>query len=325
MIRNVAIIGAGLSGLIAAQQLKDHCRVSLFDKSRGLGGRMSTRYAGDYEFDHGAQYFTARDPRFQDFIIKAIEQGVVAPWQGRAVYKTNNDLVADIGGDRFVAVPRMNSLAKTLTQGLDIKLGAKVLKLTRIDNKWTLQFEDGLSKSGFDFVICAVPSAQAQALLPSEFSEMMVLKNAQMATCFALMVGFYELHDFGWDSLRSQEGPAAWLAVNSSKPGRRKNKVTLIVHSAADWSDLHANADCAWVQSEMETLASTLCATDISKAPHRVLHRWLYASVSAPSQQAALYDREIGLVVCGDWCLGDRIEGAYLSGLAAADRLLNSL
>ena len=91
----IAIIGAGLSGLTAAHQLKHVAQVKLFDKSRGVGGRMSTRYAGDYEFDHGAQYFTARDPRFQDAVEAAIEQGVVAPWDGRAVYKKDGAMIAD--------------------------------------------------------------------------------------------------------------------------------------------------------------------------------------------------------------------------------------
>ncbi|MDA8708060.1 FAD-dependent oxidoreductase [Hellea sp.] len=315
----IAIIGAGLSGLTAAHQLKHIAQVKLFDKSRGVGGRMSTRYAGDYEFDHGAQYFTARDPRFQAAVEAAIEQGVVAPWDGRAVYKKDGAMIADTGGDRFVGTPRMNSWPKALAEGLDITLGARVSKLKRDSKKWTLIFEDGQEEGGFDRVICAVPSVHAIDLLPNEFSGMAALKATKMEACFALMVGWVGHHDFGWDTLRVNNDVNAWLAVNSAKPDRSKSVTTLMVHAAPDWSNEHADADRAWVQAQMETSASALCGLDVSKAPHLSLHRWLYASVSKSPEQGALYDPALGLAACGDWCLGGRVEGAYLSGLAAAE------
>jgi len=325
MTKRIAIIGAGLSGLIAAQVLKDKAHVCLFDKSRGVGGRMSTRYAGQYEFDHGAQYFTARDVRFQKVVLGAIEQGAVAPWRARALYKKDGKMLPDTGGDRFVSIPRMNSWTKDLAKGLDVTLGTRVSGLAREQNKWTLNFEDGTSQGHFDYVVSAVPSIQAQALLPAEFGGMAALESTQMDACFALMVGFEKQYNFGWDSLRVNDEINTWLAVNSSKYGRNNNFTTLMVHAAPDWSNTHAEADRAWVQAQMEASASGLCGVDINKAPHRVLHRWLYASVSRSPEQGALHDPALGLVACGDWCLGGRVEGAYLSGLAAADNLLNNL
>ena len=324
MTKNIAIIGAGLSGLTAAHALSGSAKVKLFDKSRGVGGRMSTRYAGEYEFDHGAQYFTARDPRFQDAVVAAIEQGVVAPWEGRAFYLKDHGMSRDTGGDRFVGVPRMNSWAKALAEGLDISLGARVSQVLRTEDKWTLHFEDGSEHGGFDHVICAVPSVQAQVLLPDDFSGMDAIKAAKMQACFALMVGFDEEHDFGWDSLRVSDNVNAWLAVNSDKPGRAKAKTTLMVHAAPEWSDTHAEAERDWVQAEMEASAAKLCGVDIAAAPHIALHRWLYASVSASPKMGALHDAASGLTACGDWCLGGRVEGAYLSGLAAAEMVLRN-
>jgi predicted NAD/FAD-dependent oxidoreductase len=213
---NIAIIGAGLSGLTAAHNLKTISDVKLFDKSRGVGGRMSTRYAGDYEFDHGAQYFTARDSRFQLAVETAIEQGYVTPWNGRAFYQESFERVPDTGGDRFVGTPRMNSWPKALAQGLDIFAGARVTKLSYIDGSWRLYFEDGSEDSGYDYVICAVPSVQALDLLPPNFSGIEALKVTKMEACFALMIGLEGERDFGWDSLRVKDSAVAWMAVNSS-------------------------------------------------------------------------------------------------------------
>ena len=325
MKHKIAIIGAGLSGLIAAHELKIVSDVKLFDKSRGVGGRMSTRYAGNYEFDHGAQYFTARDPRFQSAVEKAVEQGVVAPWLGKALYKTESGLVADTGSDRFVGTPRMNSWAKSLAEGLDIDLGMRVSQLSRHDSQWTLNFENGEPQRGFDAIICAVPSVQAISLLPEDFSGRPALEKTQMEACFALMIGFDAVHDFGWSSLRVRNDVNAWLAVNSDKPGRDKTLTTLMVHAAPEWSSENANADRDWVQAQMEASASRLCGVDVSKAPHRTLHRWLYASVSASPNQGVLFDAKLSLAACGDWCNGGRVEGAYLSGLAAAEAVSKSL
>ena len=324
MTKNIAIIGAGLSGLTAAHALKGSASVKLFDKSRGVGGRMSTRYAGDYEFDHGAQYFTARDPAFQNAVEAAIEQGVVAPWDGRAFYLKEDGMTADTGGDRFVGAPRMNSWAKFLAQGLDISLGSRVSELERDGQEWKLHFEDGSVQRGFDHVICAIPSVQAIALLPESFSGMTALKAVQMDACFALMIGLDQAYDFDWDSLRTQQGPASWLAVNSDKPGRAEDQTTLMVHAGPEWSNEYAESDRAWVEREMIRAASDICGQDLSKADYLTLHRWLYASVSASPKMGAIYDAASGLTACGDWCLGGRVEGAYLSGLAAAQTVFKN-
>ena len=85
-VPRVAVIGAGLAGLICAERLiRQGWPVTVFDKGRGPGGRMATRRADDLRFDHGAQYFTARDQRFRDRVDAWVHDGVVALWNGRIV------------------------------------------------------------------------------------------------------------------------------------------------------------------------------------------------------------------------------------------------
>ncbi len=322
-MQKIAIIGAGIAGLTAAREIRrlagDTVEVIIFEKSRGVSGRMSTRYAADFEFDHGAQYFTAKDPVFKRFVKTAMKQGHIADWSARALYLTDKGLEPDTGAKRFVATPRMNSLCKIMAQPFDVRLGHRAEKLTRAQSgRWTIKFESHKPQSGFDHILLAIPSHQALPLLPRQFSARDAVTKTKMDACFALMVGHEVLPEFGWDSLRLTGLPVSWMAVNHSKAGRKSPPSTLLIHAAPKWSNHNKDMDRNWVQIKIENIVSEILDLDISTLRHRVLHRWLYASVSHSPQESSFYDPDLNLGVCGDWCLGGRVEGAYLSGLSLA-------
>ena len=321
----VAVIGAGISGMACARELlRQGLKVKIYDKSRGVGGRLSTRYAGDYEFDHGAQYFTAVDPAFKRLVDEALEAGVVAPWEGRALYLSDDIAAPDHGKPRFVGIPRMNSFAKWLGEGLDVDLGRRVSAIGE-EGGWRLSFEDDSHEMGFSAVVLSVPAPQALPLLPDDFAHIDAIRSAKMDACFALMVGLEGEHDFGVTSLRAKHLPVDWIAVNSTKPGRPDGVTTLIIHAEADWSNAHVEADRDHIARVLRQTASDLLFHDLSDAPHQTLHRWLYSSVAHPVDEPALYDPDLRIAVCGDWCPGGRVEGAYLSGISAAERLAQDL
>ena len=312
----IAILGAGVAGLSAARELRRHgVGVKLFDKSRGVGGRMSTRYAGEWEFDHGAQFFTVQDAEFQAEINEAISAGAVAPWPAKALYLKTGSLSADTGRDRYVGTPRMNSLPKYWAEGLDIDLGRRVTALTKAET-WTLRFEDGSQEAGFDGVISTLPPAQAEKILPSAFPKRAAVTSADMHVCFCLMIGLDTPINPGWDTLRVKDLPIDWIAINNAKPGRSQDVGTIVVHSEAAWSDANVDTDRARVQDIMLKSASALLGMPLAEAPHIALHRWLYASSKSSPDVPCLKGE--GLVVAGDWCLGGRVQGAWLSGRAAA-------
>lgn len=316
----IAILGCGIAGLSAARALKQSgIEVVLFDKSRGVGGRMSTRYADAWEFDHGAQYFTVQDSDFQAEVDAAIEAGVVAPWDARALYLKTGALSTDTGRQRYVGQPRMNSLPKFWAKGFDINLGKRVALVEKTDS-WKLSFEDGSTASGFDGVISTLPPAQAEKILPKKFPKRASIKATEMHVCFCLMVGLSAPINPGWDTLRVKDLPIDWIAMNHAKPGRSKDVGTIIVHSEAVWSDAHADVDRAYVQDVMIKSASALLGLPLIDAPHIALHRWLYASNKTSPNVPCLKDD--GFVVAGDWCLGGRVQSAWLSGRAAAQAFL---
>lgn len=317
----IAIIGAGLAGLTLARALPQHAEVTLFEKSRGIGGRMATRYAGEYEFDHGAQFFTARTDAFANLIHKYETSGHVRPWP---------DAVATHGGaretskDKYVASPRMNTLCKTLADGLDVRVKVQVAKINRIGENWQITDSNGQTHGPFEWVICATPAPQASVLLPDDFSEHTALVNVRMAGCFALMLGYDQPINLPWTALRAQNNPVGWMALNSAKPGRN-GATALLIHASNEWAEAHLEDDKETVQAVLMAAASALAGVNLSGAAHTALHRWRYAATPTPAGADFLLDRENKLAACGDWCLGSKVEAAFTSGQKLGEHLDNIL
>ena len=126
------IIGAGLSGLMAARSLHDAgVEVTVIDKGRGVGGRLATRRIGDARFDHGAQFFTVRSDEFRSHVDGWLAAGVVREWcRGFG----END-----GHPRYVGAGGMTSLAKHLASGLDVRTGELAFTLREEHGRWQVQ------------------------------------------------------------------------------------------------------------------------------------------------------------------------------------------
>lgn len=343
---HIAIIGAGMAGVVAARTLTQagH-RVTLLEKSRGFGGRMSTRRSDFGGFDHGAQYFTVRDPRFQK-ALDLTAQGVVAPWQANTVR------VLDDGGRvlaaapapkdvRFVATPGMSALvahwAAPLVQGLGEAQVLLNTRVTRIERdrvnaqRWQLRCESTSAEAvaspvlgGFDKVLVAVPHVQALDLLRA--SQLAVgwqeqLSAVRVAPCWTLMLAFP--HAVGgaalgpsWHAARSGHHRIAWLARENSKPGRGAVERWTVQASPA-WSERHLEDDAERVKAKL--LKGFAEITGIRTEPaHAAVHCWRYAQTEQALGVSHLLDRAAGLGLCGDWCLGNRVEAAFVSGLELA-------
>lgn len=320
----VGIIGAGMAGLSAARVLADYADVTLFDKSRGVGGRMSTRYAGDYEFDHGAQYFTITDPGFQ-VLIDEVARGSSAQWDSRGLYVKDGRSELDTGRPRWVGSPRMNALPKALAAPFQIELSRRVTEILGRDNALSLKCEDGPDEGPFDYVICSVPAPQAADLVRANSPVYAQLDQVKMRACFALMIGLEEPVDLEWDTLRVSDLPVSWLSVNSSKPGRPEKPICLVAHASPEWSDTHKDDDRERVETTMLDCAADLCGFDPNSVDHTALHRWLYAYADEGIGEPHLTDPKTGVIFAGDWCLGGRVEGAFQSGRSAGEAVLERL
>jgi renalase len=316
---NIAIIGAGLAGLTLARRLAPSHKVIVFEKARGPGGRMSTRRATPYAFDHGAQYFTAETAAFETFIKQLEREGRVAQWP-KQLALSGGARVSDKA--KYVAVPGMNAICKHLAEGLDLRTQTQVEGLQPAANKWQVKIRDVPTLDAFDWVISTAPAAQSVALMPPEFSQYGILGEVRMQACFALMLGFEAPLDLPWQAMKSGAGPIGWMAVDASKAGRPES-MSLLIQSSNDWAEANFGADPDLVTEQLIKVAGELMATDLSSARHQVLHRWRYAATAKPAGQRFLVDDKRRLAACGDWCLGGKVEAAFTSANALADHILS--
>jgi hypothetical protein len=308
----VAVIGAGMAGLVCARTLADHrFPVVIFEKSRGLGGRLATRRTGTDAFDHGAPGFTAGDHRFQRYVDAWNERGLVRPWRPTSG-----------GGPWWVAVPGMSALGRALGAELDRRQPCRVAGVERDGDGWRLFDEEGTDHGRFDAVVVATPAPQAVPLLAAVPAFAEAAGRALMAPCWTALVAFdapVALDDLVCPS----GGPLAMLARDGAKPGR-DGRECWVVHTASDWSCRHLEDDSESVVEAVLDAFAAVAGDDLPGLRCAQAHRWRYAHVETPVGEPCLFDRDGMIAACGDWCLGRGVEAAFLSGAAAAGRILNA-
>ena len=320
----VAVIGAGLSGLVVARRLQAVADVVVFDKSRGPGGRMATRYAGDYAFDHGAQFFTARSAGFKAFLQPLLAAGSVRAWPARFAELDRGTITSERVWDddypHYVGVPGMNQVGKFLADGLDVRLESTVARIERRDGSWRLSDAAETRLGRFDWVVLAMPAAQTAALA-KDFDDLAALGvKYKMLGCFALMLGLRRPLELSWDAALVRNADISWVSVNSSKPDRGREQ-TLVVHSTNAWANAHLDDDINEVRAYLVEQASLVVGTDLRDTDHCGVHRWRYANIRKQSGPAFYLDEQKQLAACGDWFRRGRIEAAYTSGARLASAL----
>ncbi len=320
----IAVVGAGMSGLVVARRLAAFGDVSVFEKSRGPGGRMSTRYADAFEFDHGAQYFTAGSDAFRTFLQPLLDAGDVATWQPTIAEFDGHQMTGLRPGNenepRFVGAPRMNRIGKAYAEGLDVRLGVEIAGVQRDGDGWTLAHADASRSGPYDWLILAAPAPQTAALANAYPELVRFCESRVMRGCFALMLGFEQPLDLAWQAAEIRNSPIGWIAVNSSKPNRG-SPYTLVVHSANDWADAHIEDDREQAIEVMLEECSSIVGSSVRDAVHRQLHRWRYANADRNPEGAYFLDRTNRLAACGDWCIRGRVEEAFTSGNELANAL----
>ncbi|MEM7430716.1 MAG: FAD-dependent oxidoreductase [Pseudomonadota bacterium] len=325
---SVAIIGAGLAGLVIARRLRAHANVRIFEKSRGAGGRIATRYAGDFEFDHGAQFFTAHTQEFARFLDPMIEQGIVANWPARFAELNRNEVKAQrdwtLDYPHYVGVPRMNVIGKHLADGLNISFETEVKRIARESGRWVLFDQANHSLGEYDWLVLTAPPPQTATLAEMVPQLVTLCQERTMSGCYSLMLGFEQPFDLGWDAALVANADISWVSVNSSKPGRG-DAHTLLVHSTNAWADANLDAEPESVIHYLMGELADVAGDRVARASHQALHRWRYANIGKHGEPTSFLDTELQVAAAGDWFVRGRIEAAYTSASDLSARLRESI
>ena len=347
----IAVIGAGVAGSACASGLlRAGFNVTVFDKSRGVGGRMATRRAqwvdstgtaATAAFDHGCPHFTATRPRFQALVDRAEQLGTVATWRQRVYAAFPSPQVRHV----MVPTPDMPAFCRHLLSGAPLRLGSAVTGLDRCADGWHLRFgNDGATLSEhceheriegpFANVVLAIPPTQAATLLSGHHDEWAAaLAAVRMAPCWTLMASTDEL-DWPWDAAEPERSVLASIFRNDRKPGRTadtrvpdRGTVQWVAHATPAWSLAHLEDDAARVcETLRDALGRLLTSGPAPRWHHTDVHRWRYAQLAQPALDGldCWWDARLGLALCGDSFGDGTVQAAWCSGDELADTVAAS-
>jgi renalase len=323
-IQSCIIVGAGISGLIAAHKLREyHIPVKILDKGRGPGGRMARKVWNDSVFDHGAQFITTRDKAFRDRVDDWRQAGVVKPWY-----------TGPLGNMRYVGVDGMTAIPQHLAVGLDVSYSHKVTSIHFTKNEWAVTAEAHGSAEPVvhraNFLIITAPVPQALQLIESsnielDYDEEEELRRIQYQKSLAVLVrlkGPSGLPNPGAMDLNHEV--LRYLGDNFMK-GITPVPGSVTLHSSPRFAEYY------WNRSDDERIPAMLAAARPflkSDPAEAVCHRWAYNEPvriykeKQPFRVPYFLDDDRRLAMCGDGFGGPRIEASALSGLAMAERLV---
>jgi len=313
---NVAVIGSGMAGLTAARILEAAgAIVTVFDKSKGTGGRLSSRSFEGGWIDHGAPYFSSEQPGFSEFLRDHLPAENLQPWQPH--------VMGTLGADEqlhSIGVPRNSAITRGLLGDLRFQPSTRIARLAASAEGWQL-FNDGESLLGcWPQVVIAVPAPQALALLRDQPPLAEAISTVTMEPCWVTAVRSKTSLTGQADVSVYQDSVVRRIVHNSAKPGRLNTNVYL-VQATKSWSLSHLEETAENVGNQLQKRFDQLVS---SEGTSEILfsHRWRYAFTESALGRPCLWDAELSLGVCGDWCLGRRVEDAWQSGADLAVRML---
>jgi len=331
----IAIIGAGLSALTLATKLQNNVEIEIFEKSRGVGGRMATRFAKPFYFDHGAQHFVVKTKEFAEFLEPLKKANIVAEWHANFAELDFDKVLfqrkwCEEGNmNHYVGIPKMNAVVKYLANNLEnnvkINLETKIIHANRFGDKWQLKDDKGKIFRDFDFVFFTTPPLQALEILPQELDICNVIKKYKMQGCYSLMLALAKKPDFAYDAALIKNAKISWISFNSSKPQRvlgededGNKHFCYLINSTNKWAEENIESDQEWVKKELIEEAQKIIKFDDEDLIYSNIHRWRYANIEKQNGEKSLFDSKEKIGVCGDWLIQGRVESAFLS---AADLL----
>jgi predicted NAD/FAD-dependent oxidoreductase len=343
----VAIVGAGVAGLSTAYALRTlPIDVTIFEKSRGYGGRAATRGRYGCRYDHGASYFTAPTERVERLVTAHLPTDGLLEI-GKSIWTFSENGTLSRPTSRYEASPKwtyrqgISRLGKLLARfsRADVRTDVRIDRLQYRNSTWVLRDDDGQAHSAFDGVVLTSPAPQTADLLATsdvEGARFARIQGAVNAVSYTSQFSFV----FAFDRAVSRPGdfyglvnadgkhPIAWLAFEHDKPGHvRGNHSMVIVHTAPEWTDARVDQEPDGFVPEIKEMAEDILVTDLRHPAWYDVQRWRYAEpTSALNGEMVTAGTAMGLFLAGDYVSGvGRVGDAIETGYGAAQQVKEAM
>ncbi|MEH2448934.1 MAG: NAD(P)/FAD-dependent oxidoreductase [Nostoc sp.] len=337
---DIAVIGAGIAGLVCAQQLTQAgYSVLVVEKSRGLGGRLATRRLHGTWADHGACYLKPKGELLGRFVEILRSRHILEVWTEEVYELTADAFLSEPKNrsPRYVAPQGMSAIAKSLAPGLEILLNQRVIAITPTpENSWRLTLESSNEELSAKALVVAIPAPQAVMLLSPLGKSVLDavfldnLRSVEFYPSISAIAGYSPTSQAlpEWKALTFvDDADLAWIGLDSSKRPNPQQP-HFVVQSSADFAQRHLESQDLQPAGQymLQRAAESLALPWLNTPEWMQVHRWRYAFPSRPWHEAFLSTgTPLPLICCGDWCGGNLVEDAMLSGLAAADEINHQL
>lgn len=334
----IGIIGAGLSGLTAGRILaKAGYEVTIFEKSRGYGGRMATRYAGNNlasKVDHGLSYFGVKSNEFREFTAELLDKGLIQTW-GDNFAAYDGEKILDSAPNQsnealYTSTGGMNQIGKYLSRWVDIRTNTKVGGLTYFGTNrskkrsWMMNLTSSETFEA-DAVIIALPAPQAYGIISSTIDETNTLKivrqidEVSYQPSFSLMAGYGDEEVPDWEGLICRNSPLEF--ISNEKLKRETQETSFVLHSADDFAREHRTIDEEIVIKKMLGEFAKISGGWASSPEWQQLHFWRYSRAQKVinSPYLELEDEDAPLALIGDYLGGNTVDDGYRSGYFLAN------
>lgn len=334
----IGIVGAGLSGLTAGRILaKAGHEVTVFEKSRGYGGRMATRYAGEnnsVKIDHGLPFFSIQSDEFREFANELLENGLLQKWgmkfaayDGEKFMKSSPNLPSD---EIYTSTKGMNEIGRYLSRWLDIRTEKKVGGLTYFGTNrskkrsWMMNLTSSETFEA-DAVILALPAPQAYGILGMARDETNTLKiirridEVSYRPSYSLMVGYGSRQAPEWHGVFCKNILLDFVSNETLK--REDQECTLVLHASESFTRDHKDSDEDSVSKKMLAELANITGGWGTSPDWQELHFWRYSEPKKiiESPYLELEDEDAPLALVGDYLGGHSMDDTFRSGYILAN------
>lgn len=313
-MKNICVIGTGISGATIANLLSKNFIVEVYDKAKGIGGRSSyRRYLSEIGFDHGLQYISPKTNNFKRFLSVLKIKKIVKKWSGPHKFY-NQKIQENKKHLKLIGSKGNNSISKYLLKNLKCYFEYELLKIKRINKKWKLTFSNGEIKL-FDGLIITAPYAQTKKLIKKKLPHFFKNKNIKMDANLTVMLVINK-NKFNISSYFFDDKILGWAARENSKKRFNYKYDLWTLQSTFKWANKNFSKfkkNKKFYINLFVNRFKKLSKIKINKIYFSNIHGWKYSAYSKSLKVKSYWNKSLKLGICGDWFGGPRFENGWIS------------